>query len=140
MMNDIEEFSLEHFECYQPKKGESFMDANCLNHFKQKLLLWRSQLVNDAKTTVTHMQDDAYQVADINDRATLEEEFSLELRTRDRERKLIDKIDKTLHMVEIGEYGYCKTCGIEINLERLEARPTADQCIDCKTVAEKKEL
>ena len=140
MIDDSEEFLLEHFECYQLKKGEYFMSVDCLNHFKQKLLLWRSQLVSDAKMTVTHMQDDASQVADVNDRATLEEEFSLELRTRDRERKLIDKIDKTLHKVDIGEYGYCKTCGIEISLKRLEARPTADQCIDCKTVAEKKEL
>ncbi|MDE0949403.1 MAG: TraR/DksA C4-type zinc finger protein, partial [Candidatus Thioglobus sp.] len=71
---------------------------------------------------------------------TIEEEFALELRTRDRERKLINKIDKTLHLIDTGDYGYCKTCGIEIALNRLEARPTADQCIDCKTVEERKEI
>nr|MCS5586731.1 RNA polymerase-binding protein DksA [Gammaproteobacteria bacterium] len=90
--------------------------------------------------TINHIQEDSTQVADINDRATLEEEFALELRTRDRERKLIGKIEKTLHIIELGDYGYCTTCGTEISLVRLEARPTADECIDCKTIAERKEV
>jgi DnaK suppressor protein len=85
-------------------------------------------------------EEDSSKVADDNDRATLEEEFALELRTRDRERQLISKIDKTLHLIEMGDYGYCKTCGAEIALPRLEARPTADECIDCKTIAERKEV
>ena len=125
---------------YSPKKGEEFMNSNQLDHFKNKLNVWRDQLVNDAESTINHIQEDSTQVADINDRATLEEEFALELRTRDRERKLIAKIDKTLHIIEMGDYGYCKTCGAEIALVRLEARPTADECIDCKTIAEKREV
>ncbi|HIB30772.1 MAG TPA: RNA polymerase-binding protein DksA [Candidatus Thioglobus sp.] len=125
---------------YSPKANEEFMSAEQLNHFKAKLGVWRDQLVDDAESTINHIQEDSTQVADINDRATLEEEFALELRTRDRERKLIAKIDKTLHTIEMGDYGYCKTCGAEIALVRLEARPTADECIDCKTIAEKREV
>ncbi|HIF47716.1 RNA polymerase-binding protein DksA [Candidatus Thioglobus sp.] len=125
---------------YSPKANEEFMSADQLNHFKAKLGVWRDQLVDDAESTINHIQEDSTQVADINDRATLEEEFALELRTRDRERKLIAKIDKTLHTIEMGDYGYCKTCGAEIALVRLEARPTADECIDCKTIAEKREV
>jgi DnaK suppressor protein len=125
---------------YAPKANEEFMSAEQLNHFKAKLGVWRDQLVDDAESTINHIQEDSTQVADINDRATLEEEFALELRTRDRERKLISKIDKTLHTIEMGDYGYCKTCGAEIALVRLEARPTADECIDCKTIAEKREV
>lgn len=125
---------------YNPKKGENFMNDGQAEHFKVKLNAWKDQLINDAETTITHIQEDSSKVADINDRATLEEEFALELRTRDRERKLIGKIEKTLHLIELGDYGYCKTCGAEISLMRLEARPTADECIDCKTIAERKEV
>ncbi|ABL02182.1 transcriptional regulator TraR/DksA family [Candidatus Ruthia magnifica str. Cm (Calyptogena magnifica)] len=125
---------------YQPKKNEKFMNNSQLEHFRKKLNTWRKQLVDDAESTINHIQKDSNQVADINDRATLEEEFALELRTRDRERKLIGKIDKTLYIIELGDYGFCKTCGAEISLVRLEARPTADECIDCKTIAEKKEV
>lgn len=125
---------------YTPKKDEEFMNSDQLDHFKHKLNVWRDQLVSDAESTINHIQEDSTQVADINDRATLEEEFALELRTRDRERKLISKIDKTLHIIEVGDYGYCKTCGTEISLIRLEARPTANECIDCKTIAEKREV
>jgi DnaK suppressor protein len=112
---------------YQPKDGEEFMNSNQVEHFRSKLLAWRDQLLDGVESTKHHIQEDSAKVADINDRATLEEEFALELRTRDRERKL-------------GDYGYCKTCGTEISLVRLEARPTADECIDCKTIAEKKEV
>ena len=125
---------------YIVKKGEDFMSDGQLKHFIHKLNVWRDQLVFEAENTITHIKEDSAPVADINDRATIEEEFALELRTRDRERKLISKIDKTLHIMDIGEYGYCNTCGVEIALNRLEARPTADQCIDCKTVSEKKEI
>ena len=125
---------------YIPKKGEDFMSKGQIKHFIHKLNVWRDQLVYEAENTINHIQEDSTPVADINDRATIEEEFALELRTRDRERKLINKIDKTLHMIDMGDYGYCKTCGIEITLQRLEARPTADQCIDCKTISEKKEI
>jgi DnaK suppressor protein len=125
---------------YTLAKDEEFMNNAQINHFKNKLNTWRDQLVDDAESTINHIQEDSSQVADTNDRATLEEEFALELRTRDRERKLIGKIDKTLHTIEMGDYGYCKTCSAEIALLRLEARPTADECIDCKTIAEKREI
>lgn len=125
---------------YTPNKNEDFMNANQIAHFKNKLDTWREQLINDAASTINHIQEDSTQVADINDRATLEEEFALELRTRDRERKLISKIEKALHIIELGDYGYCKTCGAEISLIRLEARPTANECIDCKTISERKEV
>ena len=130
----------ENIPAYKPAKNEEFMSLGQVDHFKVKLNSWKDQLVSDAESTITHIQEDSTQVADINDRATLEEEFALELRTRDRERKLISKIEKTLHIIELGDYGYCKTCGAEISLVRLEARPTADECIDCKTIAEKKEV
>ncbi len=125
---------------YKLKKGEEFMSDSFVAHIKHILVSWREQLVYDVENTIHNMHDNTSQVADINDRATLEEEFSVELRTRDRERKLIDKIDKTLHSIELGSYGYCITCGADINISRLEARPTANQCIDCKTISEKKEL
>jgi DnaK suppressor protein len=136
----MSETNFTNMPAYKPASGEEFMSSDQLNHFKIKLGAWRDQLVNDAETTINHIQEDSNQVADINDRATLEEEFALELRTRDRERKLISKIDKTLHIIDLGDYGYCKTCGAEISLIRLEARPTANECIDCKTIAEKKEV
>jgi len=88
---------------------------------------------------VHHMQDEAANVPDPADRASQEEEFSLELRARDRERKLIKKIDETLQLIEDNEYGWCDSCGVEIGIRRLEARPTATLCIDCKTLAEIKE-
>jgi DnaK suppressor protein len=136
----MSEPDFENIPAYKPAKNEEFMSSGQVDHFKSKLNSWKDQLVSDAESTITHIQEDSTQVADINDRATLEEEFALELRTRDRERKLISKIEKTLHLIELGDYGYCKTCGAEISLVRLEARPTADECIDCKTIAEKKEV
>lgn len=136
----MSELDFQNMPAYIPAKNEDFMSEKQIKHFKNKLMLWRNQLVQEAESTINHIQKDSSQVADINDRATLEEEFTLELRTRDRERKLISKIDKTLHLIELGDYGYCKTCGAEISLTRLEARPTADECIDCKTIAEKKEV
>lgn len=125
---------------YKAKAGEEFMNDKQLAHFKNKLIAWKEKLLAGISDTASHIQDNQNNVADSNDRATLEEEFALELRTRDRESKLISKIDKTLHKIETGEYGYCETCGVEITLERLDARPTADECIDCKTISERKEL
>jgi len=136
----IAEPNFEEIPAYIPQKDEEFMNQGQLEHFIHKLDVWRNQLVFEAENTINHIQEDSTPVADINDRATIEEEFALELRTRDRERKLIAKIDKTLHLIDMGDYGYCKTCGVEITLQRLEARPTADQCIDCKTISEKKEI
>ncbi|WP_392567022.1 RNA polymerase-binding protein DksA [Utexia brackfieldae] len=124
---------------YQEKKGEEYMNPAQLEHFKLILQAWLQQLRGEMDKTVTHMQDEAANFPDPADRATQEEEFSLELRTRDRERKLIKKIEKTLKKIEEDDFGFCDSCGVEIGIRRLEARPTADLCIDCKTVAELRE-
>ncbi|PTT88788.1 RNA polymerase-binding protein DksA, partial [Pseudomonas sp. HMWF005] len=100
---------------------------------------WKQDLMQEVDRTVDHMKDEAANFPDPADRASQEEEFALELRARDRERKLIKKIDKTLELIQDEEYGWCESCGIEIGVKRLEARPTADLCIDCKTLAEIKE-
>ncbi|MDC0435258.1 RNA polymerase-binding protein DksA [bacterium] len=115
------------------------MDAEQLVHFSKKLAEWKQQLMEEVDRTVGHMKDDATNFPDPNDRATQEEEFSLELRTRDRERKLIKKINEAQKRIDDDEYGYCETCGIEIGVNRLEARPTAELCIDCKTLEEIRE-
>lgn len=132
-------FALSNFEPYKEKKGEEYMGAEMKSHFKMILNNWKQELMEEADRTKMHMQTDAENYADPNDRASQEEEFSLELRTRDRERKLIKKIEKTIELIEKDDYGYCETCGIEIGVRRLETRPTADLCIDCKTLAEIKE-
>ncbi|NRA71314.1 MAG: RNA polymerase-binding protein DksA [Gammaproteobacteria bacterium] len=126
-------------EPYQMKSGEEYMNEDQLGHFKKILEAWRNQLREEVDRTLNHMQDEAANFPDPVDRAAQEEEFALELRTRDRERKLIKKIEKTLVIIEEDDFGFCNTCGIEIGIRRLEARPTADQCIDCKTLAEIRE-
>ncbi len=129
----------QNFTPYKPKRGEKYMNEKQREHFKSILNNWKSELMEEVDRTVTHMKDEASNFPDPADRATQEEEFSLELRTRDRERKLIKKIDKTIDKVDADDYGYCESCGIEIGIKRLEARPTADLCIDCKTLDEIKE-
>ncbi|MGB1263293.1 MAG: RNA polymerase-binding protein DksA [Cognaticolwellia sp.] len=124
---------------YVEKPDEEYMNEAQLEHFKKILDAWRVQLREEVDRTVTHMQDEAANFPDPVDRAAQEEEFSLELRTRDRERKLIKKIEKTLQLIEDDDFGFCKSCGIEIGIRRLEARPTADLCIECKTLQEIKE-
>ncbi len=108
-------------------------------HFREILLDWKRELMEEVDRTVHHMQDEAANFPDPNDRATQESEFTMELRTRDRERKLIKKIDESLNNLDSGEYGYCEQCGIEIGVRRLEARPTATLCIDCKSLDEIRE-
>ena len=130
---------LKNFVPYKAKKGEDYMNEKQREHFKGILLDWRDQLMQEVDRTVHHMQDDAANYPDPADRATQEEEFSLELLARDRERKLIKKIDRTLQLIEDEKYGWCESCGVEIGIRRLEARPTADMCVDCKTLAEIKE-
>jgi len=130
---------LKNFTPYKEKKGEEYMSEKQKEHFKAILNNWRNQLMEEVDRTVHHMQDEAANYPDPADRATQEEEFSLELRTRDRERKLIRKIDSTLEKIALDDYGFCEACGIEIGIRRLEARPTADKCIDCKTLDEIKE-
>ncbi len=133
------ENQFKNFTPYKPKKGEEYMSDAQMEHFKEILNAWRDELRGEVDRTVTHMKDEAANFPDPADRATQEEEFSLELRTRDRERKLIKKIESTLEDIEAGDYGWCESCGIEIGIKRLEARPTATQCIDCKTLSEIKE-
>ncbi|MDZ7784214.1 MAG: RNA polymerase-binding protein DksA [Halioglobus sp.] len=127
------------FKPYKPARGERYMNEEQREHFKSILRTWKKDLMEEVDRTVSHMKDEAANFPDPADRATQEEEFSLELRTRDRERKLIKKIDATMELIEQDEYGYCEACGIEIGIQRLEARPTASLCIDCKTLAEIKE-
>lgn len=115
------------------------MNEKQSEHFRNLLLAWKSELMEEVDRTMSHMKDEASNFPDPADRASQEEEFSLELRTRDRERKLIKKIDKTLELVENEDYGFCDTCGVEIGIRRLEARPTATLCVDCKTLDEIKE-
>ena len=115
------------------------MNEEQRTHFREILLQWKFQLMEEVDRTVNHMKDEASNYPDPADRASQEEEFSLELKTRDRERKLIRKIDNTLDLIDQDDYGYCVSCGIEIGVQRLEARPTATQCIDCKTLDEIKE-
>lgn len=126
-------------EPYQEKPNEEYMNPEQELHFKKILDAWRIQLRLEVDRTLAHMQDEAANFPDPVDRAAQEEEFSLELRTRDRERKLIKKIEKTLQLIEDNDFGFCKSCGIEIGIRRLEARPTADLCIECKTLSEIKE-
>lgn len=120
---------------YRITTGESYMSDEQLTHFNKILLQWKLELMEEVDHTITEMKE-AGVLADPNDRATQEETFNLELRTRDRERKLIKKIEEAIQQIKDREYGYCEACGIEIGIRRLEARPTATLCIDCKTLAE----
>jgi DnaK suppressor protein len=124
---------------YQPAEGEDYMSSIQLAHFRQLLLDWKQSLLNEVDRTVNHMRDESTAFPDPNDRATQEEEFSLELRTRDRERKLLKKINESLAQIDNGDYGYCEACGMEIGLPRMQARPTATLCIDCKMLEEVRE-
>ena len=135
MTND----SFKGFAPYQLQSNEEYMNDQQLKHFKVILLEWKQQLMEESVRTVHHMQDEAANFPDPNDRATQEEEFTLELRTRDRERKLIKKIEESLIDLDKGDYGFCESCGTEIGIRRLEARPTATLCIDCKTLDEIRE-
>jgi DnaK suppressor protein len=132
-------FSLHGFSPYQPEKDEEYMNEKQKEHFRNLLRAWKRELMEEVDRTMSHMKDEAANFPDPADRASQEEEFSLELRTRDRERKLIRKIDATLELIESDEYGFCDACGVEIGIRRLEARPTATLCVDCKTLDEIKE-
>ncbi len=125
------------FTPYQPKRGEDYMNRDQLEHFRQLLLAWKRELMEEVDRTMLHMKDDAANFPDPNDRATQESEFGLELRTRDRERKLLKKIDSALARIDDGSYGYCEETGDEIGLRRLEARPVATLCVEAQ---ERREL
>ena len=124
---------------YTPKKGEPYMSAEQLSYFRKILEDLKTGLGQEIDRAVHVMQEEATAFADPNDRASQESDMTLELRNRDRERKLIKKIDETIAKIDAGEYGYCENCGVEIGLKRLEARPTASLCIDCKTLEEIRE-
>ena len=130
---------LKQFKTYTPKASEKYMSKSQITHFKKILNDWKVELSTELSRTVSHMQTDVTTYADPNDRASQESEMALELRNRDRERKLIKKINETLKNIDEDEYGYCMGCGEEIGLNRLQARPTATLCIDCKTLQEIKE-
>ena len=124
---------------YVEKKDEEYMSKKMLEHFRTILNAWKQELLEEVSRTVHSMQDDTANHPDPNDRASQETDMSLELRSRDRERKLIKKIEEATAKIDSNDYGYCETCGVEIGVQRLEARPTATLCIDCKTLDEIRE-
>jgi DnaK suppressor protein len=124
---------------YIPRRGEQYMNKEQLEHFRQILNTWKRDLMQEVDRTVLHMKDEAANFPDPNDRATQESEFSLELRTRDRERKLIRKIEEAIKRIEDGNYGYCVETGEEIGIKRLEARPVATMCVEAQERRERRE-
>ena len=137
MKKDLSKF-LE-FKPYKPAKGEKYMTSKQITHFKIILVKWKELLMKEADKTMAHMKNDSTKLADPNDAATQEEEFRLELRTRDRERKLIRKIEQALQRVEDGFYGFCEDTGEPIGIKRLEARPIATLCIEAQERHERME-
>ena len=127
------------FKPYKPKKGEAYMSPQQTEHFKNILFSWKKMLMTEAEKTMDHMKQDSSKLSDPNDAATQEEEFRLELRTRDRERKLISKIDLALSRIDDGSYGYCEDTGEPIGIKRLEARPIATLSIEAQERHEKME-
>ena len=119
-------------EGYEPSEGEEYMSPLHLEYFKQKLLTWKDELLEGSRDTLKHLREENWHEPDMNDRAAIEAETTLELRTRNRYRKLIDKIEAAMKRIEIGEYGYCEETGEEIGLRRLKARPIATLCIDAQ--------
>jgi len=119
-------------EGYKPSEDEEYMNQMQLEYFRRKLLEWRDQLMTESDSTINHLREENWQEPDINDRATLESDAALELRTRDRYRKLINKIDKALKRINDGDYGFCEETGDEIGLKRLEARPIATLTIEAQ--------
>jgi DnaK suppressor protein len=138
-LNMSEELLPRQFAPYVPKKGEEYMSDKQRAHFRKILETLKADLMRDIERTVHTMQDEATVFADPNDRASQETDIAIELRNRDRERKLIKKIEETITLIDSGDYGYCSGCGVEIGIKRLEARPTASMCIDCKTLEEVRE-
>lgn len=132
-------FSPQEVKPYSLKQHEEYMNDEQREHFKTILSAWKDALMQEVDRTVRNMKAEATNCPDPVDRASQEEEFNVELRTRDRERKLLKKIEGTLNRIKDHDYGYCDDCGAEIGIRRLEARPTATQCIECKTVSELRE-
>ena len=130
---------LAEFAPYVLEEGEEYMNDRQKAHFRSILVAWKQELMEEGRRTVSNLQDEPLNLPDPNDRASQEEEFSIALRARDRERKLLRKIDESLAQIDSGDYGYCESCGVEIGLPRMLARPTATLCIDCKIVEEMRE-
>ena len=137
--NNGDLMSFKNYEPYPLRKGEEYMNDAQEAHFRNILNAWKKELMEEVDRTMHYMQDEAANFPDPNDRASQESDFTLELRARDRERKLIKKIDEALQRLDNHEYGECESCGVEIGIRRLEARPTATLCIDCKTLDEIRE-
>jgi len=137
-MSSVSDISVE-LAHYDAEESKGYMNDGQKNHFRALLLAWKQDLVEESRRTLNSLQDEPLNLPDPNDRASQEEEFSIALRARDRERKLLHKIDKALARLASDDYGYCEACGVEIGLRRLEARPTAELCIDCKHLEEQKE-
>ena len=137
--NNKDLYSFLTFKPYKASKGEKYMSSKQVSHFKLILLEWKKQLMKEADKTVRHMQQDSSKLSDPNDAATQEEEFGLELRTRDRERKLLKKIIEAIQRIDNGTYGYCEETGDEIGIKRLEARPVATLCLEAQERHELKE-
>jgi len=127
--------NLNQLSCYKQKNEEHYMNNKQLIHFKKVLKRWKNKLMEEVDHTINEMKK-ADSPADPNDRASQEESFNLELRTRDRERKLLKKIEQALKQIEDKNYGFCEACSIDIGIKRLNACPTATLCIDCKTISE----
>ena len=126
-------------EGYRPQEGEEFMSERQLDYFRQKLFRWKEEILRESRETVSHLQKETENHPDIADRASSETDRSLELRTRDRQRKLISKIDEALRRIEDGSYGYCEETGEPISLARLEARPTATLSLEAQDRHERRE-
>jgi DnaK suppressor protein len=131
--------SIHGIQPYKEKAREKYMNPKQVEHFRNILIAWKTSLLDEVSRTIHLMQDENINHPDPNDRASQETDMSLELRNRDRERKLLKKIDQTIARVDSNDYGWCDRCGIEIGIRRLEARPTAELCVDCKTLNEIKE-
>ncbi len=119
-------------EGYRPSNDEKYMNSKQLEYFKQKLVKWKNSLLEESRETLTHLKEENWNEPDLNDRASIESDTAIELRTRDRYRKLIDKIDEAIFRIEKNEYGYCEETGEPIGLKRLEARPVATLCIEAQ--------
>lgn len=124
---------------YKPSEAEEYMNDQQIAYFKEKLLTWKEELAKESVETIHHLQEDAHNEPDMNDRASTETDRSLELRTRDRERKLILKIDEALARIDDGSYGFCEETGVPIGIARLEARPIATLCLEAQERHERME-
>ncbi len=138
-LSNLEPTGALNFVPYSLGKNERYMNAKQQQHFMNILADWRQSLLNESHRTVSTLQDETINHPDPTDRASQEADMSIELRNRDRERRLIRKIDDSISRLESGDYGYCESCGVEIGIGRLEARPTATLCLDCKVLDEMKE-